>query len=344
MPRARKPVTVKDVARAADVSSATAARALNGYGYVGSAAAARVSEAAQRLGYRGNRVAQALRQGQLPIIGFVSGDIQNPFFARIAHGVDVALRRSGHNLLFASSEEDVSQERKLVGSLRALNVCGLIMATASGDDCAHLEDLLEEGFPLVLIDRAPPRFVCDRVLVDNERGIGQAVDALVQQGHRRIALLHDGSHIITARERLAGYIGALQRHGIAPDDRLIVVSRSNVGCAMDTTTRLFGNSERPTAIVTVDSIMTTGVVLALRSLSLSVPHDVSLIGFDDFDMASFTEPPISVVSQPVDQIGPTAVEMLMERINGSTEPARCVRFPTVLIERGSVVRPLASRV
>jgi LacI family transcriptional regulator len=343
MPRARKPVTVKDVARAANVSPATAARALNGYGYVGSAAAERVSEAAQRLGYRGNRVAQALRKGQLPIIGFVSGDIQNPFFARIAHGVDVALRRGGHNLLFASSEEDADQERGLVGSLRALNVCGLIVATASGDDFSHLEHLLEEGFPLVLVDRAPPNFACDSVLVDNEGGIGEAVDALVRQGHHRIALLRDESRIITARERRAGYIGALQRHGISLDDRLVAMSKSNVGCAMDATTRLFGNSEPPTAIVTVDSIMTTGVVLALRSLGLSIPHDVSLIGFDDFDMASFTEPPISVVSQPVDQIGPAAVEMLMDRIHGSTEPPRCVRFPTVLIERGSVATPLTSR-
>lgn len=105
----RKSVTIKDVAAAANVSRATAARALNGYGYVGEAAAERVIETAARLGYRGNRVAQALRGGQLPIVGFVPGDIQNPFFARIAHDIDAQLRQSRHSLLIASSEESVAQ-------------------------------------------------------------------------------------------------------------------------------------------------------------------------------------------------------------------------------------------
>lgn len=338
----RKSITVKDVAAAANVSRATAARALNGYGYVGDAAAQRVQEAANRLGYRGNRVAQALRQGGLPIVGFVPGDIQNPFFARIAHDAEFELRRSRHNLLIVSSNEDIGQERELLDNLRALNVRGVIVAPASDEDSQHLIRLVREGVPLVLIDRMPEGMPCDSITVDNERCAREAVEFLVGNGHRRIALIHDESRIITARKRLEGYIDALKSHGIDVDDRFIAVSNSTVKDAIEATTRLFSQPERPTALFTVDSLMTTGALLALRSMGLSVPHDVSLIGFDDFDLATFTDPPITVVAQPVAQIGPLAVDMLLNRIQGNREPPRHVRLPTELIIRGSVASPVST--
>jgi LacI family transcriptional regulator len=335
----KKPATLKDVAAAASVSRATAARALNGYGYVGGAAAERVMEAATRLGYRGNRVAQALRGGRLPIIGFVPGDIQNPFFARIAHDIDVELRHSRHSLLIASSEESVAQERELLDNLRGLNVRGMIVAPASDRDNLHLEALVREGVPLVVIDREVPGLRCDCVAVDNEGGAREAVGHLIAHGHRRVALIHDDSRIVTARERLSGYIGALAGHGITVDERLIAVSQSTVGDAIDATTRLFNQRERPTALFTVDGLMTKGAMLALRAMGLSVPRDVSLVGFDDFDLATFTDPQITVVAQPVSQIGPLAVRFLLERIRGSSDPPHRIRFPTRLIARGSVAEP-----
>ncbi|MFC0200557.1 LacI family DNA-binding transcriptional regulator [Paracoccus rhizosphaerae] len=337
----RKPTTVKDVAAAANVSRATAARALNGYGYVGDAAAERVLEAAARLGYRGNRVAQALRQGQLPIIGFVPGDIQNPFFARVAHDIDVAARGSQHSLLIASSEEDLTQERALLDNLRALNVRGVIVAPASVDDNAHLAQLVHEGTPVVLIDRVLADMPCDSVAVDNEGGAREAVELLITHGHRRIALIQDDSRIVTARDRLAGYMNALQAHDLPINQRLIAVSNSTVQHAIDATIRLFSQPDRPTALFTVDSLMTTGALLALRSMGLNVPRDVSLIGFDDFDLATFTDPQITVIAQPVGKIGPLAVRMLLDRIHGFDEAPRHVRFPTRLILRGSVSQNIA---
>lgn len=339
----RRSVTIKDVAAAANVSRATAARALNGYGYVGEAAAQRVTEAAARLGYLGNRVAQALRGGQLPLIGFVPGDIQNPFFARIAHDIDAGLRLSRHHLLIAASEESVEQERALLDNLRALNVQGVVIAPTSDRDNGHLGALIAEGMPLVVIDREVRDLACDSVTVDNEGGAREAVRYLIDSGHRRIALIHDDSRIVTARERLAGYLGALEDHGIAADPRLIAVSQSTVEHAIEATIRLFSQPQVPTALFTVDNLMTTGALLALRSLGLSVPRDVSLVGFDDFDLATFTDPQITVVAQPVAKIGPLAVSTLLDRIRGGTGPARHVRFPTRLITRGSVARPAAAR-
>ncbi|MFO1058822.1 MAG: LacI family DNA-binding transcriptional regulator [Dongiaceae bacterium] len=332
----RKDVTLKDVAAAAKVSRATAARALNSYGYVGDDTAVRVLEIADALGYRANRVAQALRRGQLPIVGFLPGDIQNAFFARIAHDLEVELRKHGHNLLIASSEESVEQERELLESLRSLSVRGFILAPTSTSDNQHIVSLARDGSPIVLIDRVAESVRCDSVVVDNEGGARKAVDYLIANGHRRIALLRDDSRIFTAQERLAGYRNALQAHGIAPDDSLVGVSRSTVEHAIEATIRLFSRRDRPTALFTVDSLMTQGALLALRSLGLAIPRDVSLVGFDDFDLATFTDPQITVVAQPIAEIGPLAARLLLERLEGNKDAPRHVRFPTRLVIRGSV--------
>ncbi|MDY0882060.1 LacI family DNA-binding transcriptional regulator [Dongia soli] len=335
----RKGVTLKDVAAAANVSRATAARALNSYGYVGDQTALRVIEAADALGYRANRVAQALRSGQLPIVGYLPGDIQNPFFARIAHDLEVEFRKQGHNLLIASSEENVEQERELLESLRSLSVRGFILAPTSATDNQHILKLAREGAPIVLIDRVSENVRCDSVLVDNEGGAREAVDYLVANGHRRIALLRDESRIFTAQERLAGYRNSLQAHGIELDETLIGVSRSTVEHAIEATIRLFSRRDRPTALFTVDSLMTQGALLALRSMGLSIPQDVSLVGFDDFDLATFTDPQITVMAQPIAEIGPLAAQMLLDRLAGKKVAPRLTRFPTRLIVRGSVSHP-----
>src|SRR4051812_48645554 len=338
----RKVVTLKDVAAAANVSRATAARALNAYGYVGDDTSARVLEVADSLGYRANRVAQALRRGQLPLIGFLPGDIQNPFFARIAHDLEVELRKQGHNLLIASSEESVEQERELLESLRSLSVRGFILAPTSASDNQHIVNLAKDGAPIVLIDRVAENVRCDSVVVDNEGGARAAVDYLVENGHRRVALLRDDSRIFTAQERFAGYRNSLHAHGIALDESLVGVSRSTVEQAIEATIRLFSRRDRPTALFTVDSLMTQGALLALRSMGLAVARDVSLVGFDDFDLATFTDPQITVIAQPIAEIGPRAAQLLIERLDGKKAAPRHVRFPTRLVIRGSVA-PLSRK-
>jgi LacI family transcriptional regulator len=338
----RRGVTLKDVAAAAKVSRATAARALNSYGYVGDDTSARVLEVADSLGYRANRVAQALRRGQLPLVGFLPGDIQNPFFARIAHDLEAELRKQGHNLVIASSEESVEQERELLESLRSLSVRGFILAPTSASDNQHIVKLARDGAPIVLIDRVAENVRCDSVVVDNEGGAREAVNYLVENGHRRIAILRDESRIFTAQERFAGYRNALEAHGLGVDDSLVNVSRSTVEHAIEATIRLFSRREKPTALFTVDSLMTQGALLALRSMGLSIPREVSLVGFDDFDLATFTDPQITVVAQPIAEIGPRAAALLIERLEGKKAAPRHVRFPTRLVVRGSVA-PLSRK-
>jgi LacI family transcriptional regulator len=335
---AQKPATLKDVAAFANVSRATAARALNSYGYVGDETAQKVREAAEKLGYRGNRLAQALRNGQLPIIGCILGDIQNPFFARIAHDIEVLARGNRYNLIIGSSEEQLEQEVSLLASLRSLSIRGFIVAPTSDENNFHLKRLIEENVPLVLIDRVVQGIQCDSVLVDNEGGARKAIEYLISMGHRRIGLLQDDTRIFTSRERLSGYQHALAAGGITPDDRMISVSQSTVEHAIDATIRLFSQKVPPTALFTVDSLMTQGALLAFRAMGISIPHDVSLVGFDDFNLATFTDPQITVVAQPVSEIGLAAARLLFEKLSGQSRPPERIRFETKLLVRGSVSR------
>ena len=334
----RKPATLKDVAALAQVSRATAARSLNHYGYVGDATAQKVQAAAEKLGYRGNRLAQALRNGQLPIIGCILGDIQNPFFACIAHNIELLARECGHNLVIGSSEEELGQEISLLASLRSLSIRGFIVAPTSSDNNAHLQSLIAANVPLVLIDRVAEGVDCDSVVVDNEGGARQAVASLIAAGHRRIGLLQDDMRIFTSRERGSGYRSALATGGIAPDERLVAVSQSTVEHAIDATLRLFSQKAPPTALFTVDSLMTQGALLAFRSMGIAIPQDVSLIGFDDFNLATFTDPQITVVAQPVPEIGRMAARLLFNRLAGQSAPPQKIRYQTKLIARGSVNR------
>jgi len=335
---AHRPATLKDVAAFAGVSRATAARALNGYGYVGDETARKVNEGAEKLGYRGNRLAQALRNGHLPIIGCILGDVQNPFFARIAHDIEVLARSNRYNLIIGSSEEELEQEVSLLASLRSLSIRGFIVAPTSDGDNFHLKHLIEENVPLVLIDRVVEGIDCDSVVVDNEGGARKAIEYLVAMGHRRIGLLQDDTRIFTSRERLSGYQSALIASGIAPDDSLVSVSQSTVEHAIDATIRLFSQKAPPTALFTVDSMMTQGALLAFRSMGMSIPNEVSLIGFDDFSLATFTDPQITVVAQPVTEIGSAAAGLLFEKLSGKVRAPKKIRFDTKLLVRGSVSR------
>ena len=236
-----------------------------------------------------------------------------------------------------SQKSDEDLRNALEDLTRKQSIRGLILAPTSATDNKHIVALARE-VPVVLIDRVAKSVRCDSVVVDNEGGAHEAIDYLVANGHRRIGLLRDDSRIFTAQERLAGYQNSLQSHGIALDEALISVSRSTVEQAIEATIRLFNQRNRPTALFTVDSLMTQGALLALRSMGLSIPNDVSLIGFDDFNLATFTDPQITVVAQPISEIGPLAAKLLLERLEGKKGAPREIRFPTRLIVRGSVAR------
>jgi LacI family transcriptional regulator len=332
--RAASSPTVADVAQAAGVSFATAARALGGYGHVSAKARTAVEAAAAELGYRRNDVARALASGATRAVGLVVGDIENPFFATVSRGVADALEPAGYTLLLANSDEDPAREARAIEALRT-QVDGLLVAPAASTGAQRTQD---PGKPLVLLDRTVNGLEADSVTVENAAGATRAVEHLIAQGHRRIGLVTSGAGSSSTAQRIRGYRAALKAAGIAIDPAWEAVNpeftpagaRTAALSLLDVPKR-----RRVTAVFTTDNFMTHGLWLAARELGLKVPGDVAVVAFDDIDWLTLVDPPVTAVVQPVMELGREAGRLLLRRLAEPEAKVRRVRLRTELVVRGS---------
>jgi LacI family transcriptional regulator, galactose operon repressor len=325
-------VTIRDVARDAGVSQATAARALGGYGYASPAVRRRVRESAGRLGYTPNGVAAALVSRATHTVGLVVGDIENPFFAAAARGLSDVLEAAGYTVLLANADERSDREALAVEALRRRRVDGLVVVPAPG---AQLAEVARAGVPLVQLDRFVRGLAADAVMVENAAGAAAAVAHLAALGHRRIGILSDTPRISSSAERIRGYRHALAAAGIAADERLVSIAGPTQAEGHRAALALLGGADRPTALFTANNFMTVGALLAARDLGLRIPADLALVGFDDLDWTALVDPPLTAVSQPVGELGRVAGERLLARIGGDAGPPRRIRLATELVVRGS---------
>jgi LacI family transcriptional regulator len=328
-------VTIRDVARAAGVSTATAARVLGDYGHASPAARRKVSETARKLGYRPNAVARALVSRATTTVGLVVGDIENPFFASAARGLADVMDAHGYTVLLANADEDAGRERRAVEALRARQVDGMVVVPAPGASPEHLAELGSAGVPLVLLDRVVTGVDADSVLVRNTAGARAAVAHLAGLGHRRIGVVSDSPEITSSAERIQGYRQALRAAGIDPDPGLVSIGGPTRADGEAAALRLLDRPDRPTAVFTANNFMTVGALRAVRSLGLRIPEDVALVGFDDLEWTTLVQPPVTVVRQPVADLGRTAGERLLRRLQGDAGPPRRIRLAARLVVRGS---------
>ena len=326
--------TIRDVAERAGVSPMTASRVLSGRGYASEAARDAVQGAAAELGYRPNSIARALVQGSTRSIGLVVSDVENPFFAGAARAIADALEVGGYTVLLTNSDEDPEREERLVEALRSRQIDGLIVAPAAGSS-RHLVRAVADGVPLVQIDRAVRGLEADAVLVDNGHGAAVAVDHLVALGHRRIACVSDPHALGSARERLEGFRRAARRHGLDP----LVVEAAGVTQGDGRAATVRALELAPTALFTTSNFMTAGAMHAVTGQGLAIGRDVALIGFDDLDWTTLVDPPITVVAQPVAELGRTAATLLVARLGPGAHAPRRVRLKTALVVRQSCGEP-----
>jgi DNA-binding LacI/PurR family transcriptional regulator len=353
--------TVLDVAALAGVSIATAARALGGYGSVSPATLQRVLGAAAQIGYRPNGLARSMITGQTHSIGAVLADIENPFFYGVLRGISDNARSNGFDVLLANTDEDADNERNAVTALFERRVEGLILCPVESRDDTQLRSIVQMAVPVVVIDRPAPGLKVDTVALDNRRAGREVTTYLLGLGHRRIGIVTGGAKEIqrelrkpdmrnveripltTLGLRAAGYRDALLDAGIAPRPEYLTAGGFHREDASDSVRELMALREPPTALIAFDSILALGAILGLRSLGLRCPDDVSLVGFDDADWAEVMSPSLSVVRQPVHEIGTTACELLLRRVANREGRYTHRRLRGTFIPRGSTAPPPTDR-
>ena len=330
-----RPVTLADIARAAGTSASTASRALSGRGYVSEDARARLQEAADRLGYVPNASARTLKQRTSRVVGVAVSDLGNQFYANLAAGIEQTLREADFQMVLVSDNSDETQELACARTFMAMRAAGVIITPA---DRAAAALLARNGVHVVEIDRRLADVPCDAVVLDNERGGRDATSHLLELGHRRIALLVADTDWTTDAGRLAGFVLAHDEAGVAVDERLILPIAFH---APDAETRIAAliAAQRPTAIFAANNTLAEHAWQVLRRLGLRLPHDVSLVGFDDVPWMAMVDPGITAVAQPTLEMGRKAAELLLRR---SADPAAARTVETLeptLIVRGSTAPP-----
>jgi LacI family transcriptional regulator len=347
-------VTVQDVARAAGVSKATAARVLGNYGTTSPSVKEKVLAAARGLDYQANELARSMTTGRSKTIGVVVGDIENPYFGQAVRGISDAARSAGFDVILANSGEDSSKGTAAVRVLLGKRVDGLIVTPASLSDTQHLRDVQWSGRPLVLLDRAVPGLDVDTVVTDDRAAASAATRTLIDAGHRRIAYIsatasddpvYRGPHQInlsTVMERIEGFVAASREAGIGDPERYIRLGAARRGAAGKIIAELLSHPDRPTAILASDNVVALEVFKTIRLQGMSIPDDLSLIAFHDADWTSVTSPPVTVISQPVYDLGIESAQALIKRITGTSDTPRRLVLPTTFIARQSVGAPPAA--
>ncbi|MEU0153274.1 LacI family DNA-binding transcriptional regulator [Micromonospora fulviviridis] len=329
--------SLAQVAALSGVSIKTASRALAGEPRVAADTRSRVRDAADQLGYRLNGVARELRRGASTstLVGLLIGDLANPFYSRLAGGLERELRMRGLQLITASTDEDPEWERRLADALLERRVRGLVIASTATEH-AHLAAEHHHGIPFVFVDRPPVALAVDSVLLDNHHGARQAGAHLTAVGHRRIGVVGDLSRLSTHRDRLDGFVDAMRAAGVANWADYLVENAHDVATAERAVLALLGRAPAPTALFTMNNRITLGALRALRGH----PAPPALVGFDEVDLGDVLG--VSVVAHDPEEMGQRAARLLLDRIDGHRGPARQVVIPTRLLARGSGERPPAS--
>lgn len=343
-PRPRLP-TVRDVARLAGVSPTTVSFVLNGVEsvHISPATRQRVLEAADTLHYRPNSLARGLRTRRSCCIGVViPGLSADSFYVEVLQGVEEASRDAGYSVIVSTSRGSPEEEAAVIEALRDRRIDGLLAVPVCHPSSADAYRRLAREIPVVFVDRWPEGVDIPRVAVDHRKGAALAVRHLIELGHTRIAFVRGPEWPASSiRERLEGYEQTLASHRL-PFREVIEVHSSlfaqKQGAYQAVLQALGGRppSMRPTALFVTNDNLAAGVLRALRELRLHVPQEVSVVGFDDDEIAEFLEVPLTTVAQPRRELGRRATELFLRlREGGEPSAAEAVRLQPRLVRRSS---------
>ncbi len=326
--------TIKDVAKRAGVSFTTVSHVLNGTRRVSEDARQRVEKAVTELGYVPSAVARALKNNQTHILGVLVPNIINPFFSELTRGIEDCCRQTDYAVFLCNCDDDVQRQSRYLQTLLERRVDGLLLAAAAGEAQALATSLEAAHVPAVVVDRMLPGLTADLVRVDNEAGARMAMEHLLSLGHRRIACLSGPPEFEVSRARINGWRQMLAKAGVREEPGWLLEGdfTSATGYALG---RELIAQRKVTGIFANNDLMAAGVLRAAAELGVSVPHQLSVVGFDGIDLGSYLYPPLTTVGFPIRELGERAAMVLIERIAGPAARTREVVLSPRLLLRES---------
>ncbi|OON38481.1 DNA-binding transcriptional regulator CytR [Izhakiella australiensis] len=332
--------TMKEVAEKAGVSTATVSRALMNPEKVSAATREKVEAAAKSVGYSPHPLTRSIKRNETHTILVIVPDICDPFFSEMIRGIEITAARHGYLVLIGDCAHQNQQESSLMDLMVTRQIDGMVLLGSRlpfdtrSDDVRHLP-------PMVMANEFAPELELPTVHIDNLTAAFEAVNHLLKYGHRRIACLAGPDEMPLSQYRLQGYIQALQRSGIAIDNACIVRGDFTFEAGKEALKTLMALANPPEAVFCHSDIMALGVIAQAKNMGLRVPEDLSVIGFDDIELAQYSDPPLTTVAQPRFAIGAEAMMLLLEQLEGKTvsNGSRLLEFKLEI--RASTAQPRA---
>lgn len=337
--------TIKDVAEKANVSITTVSRVSNGGKGVSAKTRRRVLNVIKELGYSPSAMASGLKTRISKSIGIAVPDTIGDFYGEVINGIESVATENGYNLVISLNHHIVREELSAVNFFKAKKVDGAILVTTSGDD-DYVRSLIDEGYNIVLLDRDPHGLKVDTVKIDNFRGGHLATEYLLKLGHSAILFIQGVPYIDSSKERFNGYKKALKDKGIKLNSDFILSGDFLVDSGyLSVKKYLEEHGLNFTAIFAANDQMAIGAIKALNDKDITVPDEVSVVGFDDSYISPYVIPSLTTIKQRREEMGKIATELLLERISYCDTKGKTPRqiiIPVELIKRKSAI-PISSK-
>jgi DNA-binding LacI/PurR family transcriptional regulator len=313
----RRPVSIKDVARALNISHSTVSRALRGSSLVQSKTAQQIRQKAEEMGYKASAVARSLVTQKTQTIGVIVTSIADPFNGEVVHGIEEVAHDHAYSILLATSHTDPDRVIAVVRSFQERRVDGILI-TASRVGALYVPQLSEMQVPIMLVNNRHDDKLVHSVTINNLESSRRATQHLIELGHKRISYLGDRLGFQSNIERFAGYQRALAEAGLAMRPDFVIHGNGRPKAAMRAFEHLLNQRERPTAIFCYNDMSGLGVLRAAIIAGINVPHELSVVGFDDLYFTPYLQPPLTTIRQPKRAMGKLAMQRLLDLVAGKS--------------------------
>jgi DNA-binding LacI/PurR family transcriptional regulator len=341
--RKKKRVTsIKDVAKKAGVSISTVSNALNNSRYVKKETKEKIFEVASDLNYTPNIIARGLKTRSTRTVAVIVPDISNQFFAQVIKGIEEIAKQRRYNVLLTCSYYDVLEEKRSIEVLKQQFVDGFLFISGY-NSFEHIKSLNNDRVPVVVVDRELEDKNVPSVLIDNFEAMRKAVNFLYELGHKRIGYIsYTYDNQTTVKNRYRGYCKGLEENGIDYDPDMVIISETlrlnELEGSREVVKKIIDRKKIPGVILNASDFIAVGVIRALKELNIEIPEEISVMGFDNILMSLYTDPLLTTVKQPKKQMGATAINLLLDIIEGKSIENKNIMLPTEIIDRKSIAK------